>query len=77
MFRVVFDSFEDQLRAGGADVEVVDGKVRRQRGGLALAAATDAAARDACIRLSRNLTRDEWRTYFGSEPYGEPCPNLR
>jgi hypothetical protein len=31
----------------------------------------------ACSRLDRNLTRDEWATYLGSdEPYHKTCPNL-
>ena len=26
--------------------------------------------------LTRNLTRDEWKTYLGREPYRKTCPNL-
>ncbi|MGQ9765717.1 MAG: outer membrane protein assembly factor BamB family protein, partial [Armatimonadota bacterium] len=29
-----------------------------------------------CARLSRNLTYEEWRQYFGEEPYQRTCPNL-
>ncbi len=29
----------------------------------------------ACAIASRNLTRDEWQQYLGSEPYHETCPN--
>jgi WD40 repeat protein len=31
---------------------------------------------DACSRLPRNLTRQEWRQYLGDEPYRPTCPNL-
>jgi WD40 repeat protein len=32
---------------------------------------------DACSRLERNLTYEEWRTYLGDEPYDKrTCPNL-
>jgi WD40 repeat protein len=32
---------------------------------------------DACSRLTRNLTPDEWRQYAGPEiPYHRTCPNL-
>ncbi len=30
----------------------------------------------ACGRLTRNLTREEWRQYLGDEPYRATCPNL-
>jgi WD40 repeat protein len=30
----------------------------------------------ACGRLMRNLTTDEWRQYLGSEGYRKTCPNL-
>jgi WD40 repeat protein len=36
---------------------------------------TDPAS-DACTRLSRNLTRAEWKTYLGDEPYRASCPEL-
>lgn len=29
---------------------------------------------EACHRLSRNLTPDEWMIYFGNEPYRPTCP---
>jgi WD40 repeat protein len=31
---------------------------------------------EACSRLSRNLTKDEWQRYLGDEPYHKTCPNL-
>jgi WD40 repeat protein len=31
---------------------------------------------EACRRLPRNLTLNEWRTHFGDEPYRRTCPNL-
>lgn len=30
----------------------------------------------ACERLTRNLTREEWKQYLGDEPYRATCPNL-
>ena len=30
----------------------------------------------ACTRLTRNLTREEWKQYLGDEPYRATCPNL-
>jgi WD40 repeat protein len=30
----------------------------------------------ACARLSRNLSRDEWRQYLADEPYRKTCPSL-
>ena len=32
---------------------------------------------EACQRLTRNLTADEWREYVGAETYRKTCPNLR
>ena len=32
--------------------------------------------KEACTRLSRNLTPHEWRTYIGDEPYRRTCNNL-
>jgi WD40 repeat protein/tRNA A-37 threonylcarbamoyl transferase component Bud32 len=32
--------------------------------------------RDACSRLTRNLTLEEWRQYLGDEAYHRTCPNL-
>jgi WD40 repeat protein len=32
---------------------------------------------EACTRLMRNLTPEEWRQYLRDEPYRETCPNLR
>lgn len=29
-----------------------------------------------CRRLTRNMTRDEWRRYLPNEPYQRTCPNL-
>ena len=31
---------------------------------------------EACARLPRNLTQEEWRQYLGDEPYHPTCPNL-
>jgi hypothetical protein len=31
---------------------------------------------DACARLTRNLTPEEWSQYVGAEPYRRTCPNL-
>jgi WD40 repeat protein len=30
----------------------------------------------ACARLSRNLSHDEWGHWFPKQPYHEICPNL-
>ncbi len=30
----------------------------------------------ACARLTRNLSRDEWARWFPKEPYRQVCPNL-
>lgn len=30
----------------------------------------------ACRRANRNLTQEEWRTFFGNEPYRLTCPDL-
>ena len=31
---------------------------------------------EACSRLTRNLTREEWKQYLGDEPYRKTCPDL-
>ena len=31
---------------------------------------------EACSRLTRNLTKGEWRLYLGDEPYQKTCKNL-
>jgi tetratricopeptide (TPR) repeat protein len=31
---------------------------------------------EACQRLTRNLSLDEWKQYFGQEPYTKTCENL-
>jgi|GEM_PF-6289109 len=31
---------------------------------------------EACTRLTRNLTRDEWQRYLGNEPYGVTCSHI-
>jgi hypothetical protein len=31
---------------------------------------------EACNRLSRNLTLEEWQTFIGDEPYRLTCPDL-
>jgi hypothetical protein len=33
-------------------------------------------AAEACSRLTRNMTRSEWREYFGDEAYHPTCPQL-
>jgi WD40 repeat protein len=54
---------------------------------LALAGGSDNTARiwrwqppdlieEACTRLPRNLTREEWQTYLDDVPYKATCPNL-
>ncbi len=30
----------------------------------------------ACSRLTRNLTKEEWKQYLPDEPYRKTCPNL-
>ena len=30
---------------------------------------------EACARLTRNLTPEEWRQYLGDQPYRKTCPN--
>jgi hypothetical protein len=30
----------------------------------------------ACRRANRNLTLEEWRRFFGEEPYRATCPEL-
>jgi len=32
--------------------------------------------KEACARLSRNLTRAEWQAYLGDEPYRATCSGL-
>lgn len=56
-------------------------------GELVAAASSDRTARvwrwrvdvvaDACKRLSRNLSVDEWRTHLGDLPYHATCPELQ
>ena len=36
---------------------------------------TKALVAEACTRLTRNLTEDEWRQYMDSEPYHKTCSN--
>ena len=31
---------------------------------------------EACRRLTRNFTQQEWQRYFGNEPYSSTCPNF-
>ena len=31
---------------------------------------------EACSRLTRNLTSEEWQKYLGDEPYRKTCPDL-
>jgi WD40 repeat protein len=51
--------------------------VRRAGGKLLVerhAVAVDAVVREACERLTRNLTAEEWPQFLGAEPYRETCP---
>jgi hypothetical protein len=32
---------------------------------------------EACARLTRNLSPEEWRQYLGDEPYRKTCPGLQ
>jgi hypothetical protein len=48
-----------------------DGTVRLWRLGPA-----EAMIADACARLPRNLTFDEWKRAFGNQPYRRTCPQL-
>jgi WD40 repeat protein len=36
----------------------------------------DDLAAEACRRIGRNLSEDEWRSHLGDEPYRETCPGL-
>ena len=38
--------------------------------------ALDVLIDEACERLARNLTLEEWRQHFPGEPYRRTCPNL-
>jgi len=38
---------------------------------------TDDLISEICNRLPRNLTMQEWETFFGDKPYRKTCPNLR
>ncbi|NIV75610.1 MAG: hypothetical protein GWN37_12445 [Gammaproteobacteria bacterium] len=31
---------------------------------------------EACARLTRNLTEQEWQQFLDNEPYRKTCPNL-
>jgi hypothetical protein len=37
---------------------------------------TEDLINEACSLLARNLNMDEWRRYFGLEPYRKTCPSL-
>jgi len=37
---------------------------------------TENLMQEACTRLTRNLTQEEWIQYFGDEPYHKTCSNL-
>jgi hypothetical protein len=37
---------------------------------------TETLVREACARLTRNLTEPEWRRYLLDEPYRKTCPDL-
>jgi len=36
-----------------------------------LASKTEYLIKEACNRLTRNLTSEEWKTYMGDEPYNK------
>ena len=36
----------------------------------------DDLAADACLRLTRNLSRAEWQKHLGQQPYRKTCPQL-
>jgi WD40 repeat protein len=38
--------------------------------------ASQRLVRSVCLRLSRNLTVDEWKRYFIDEPYQPTCENI-
>jgi hypothetical protein len=31
---------------------------------------------EACARVTRNLSQEEWTQYLGDEPYRQTCPDL-
>jgi WD40 repeat protein len=37
---------------------------------------TEDLIEQACARLPRNLSREEWNNYMGDEPYSPTCPKL-
>ncbi|MBD2165561.1 PD40 domain-containing protein [Calothrix membranacea FACHB-236] len=37
---------------------------------------TDDLIQQACVRLTRNLILEEWKTYLGNQPYQKTCDNL-
>ncbi len=37
---------------------------------------SDDLLKEACLLLTLNLTREEWRQYLGDEPYRKTCPDL-
>jgi WD40 repeat protein len=37
---------------------------------------TESGRTRACHRANRNLTRVEWRQFFGDQPYRATCPDL-
>lgn len=53
-----------------------DGKLMTNQGLNVLrwhAVSTDELASEACSRVSRSLTRDEWARYLGDQPYRPQC----
>jgi hypothetical protein len=37
---------------------------------------TEALIAEACARLPRNLTVEEWQRFLGDEPFRTTCPSL-
>lgn len=43
--------------------------------GVIIPISVDAIQKETCRRVTKNL-KEEWRQYFGDEPYRKTCPNL-
>jgi WD40 repeat protein len=61
----------------GSLLAVGDGNVAHvlNVSGLPLTPTADLSAA-VCSRLTRNFTQDEWKDFFGDEPYRKICPDL-
>lgn len=69
-FAVAFSADGKYLRTGTSSATSADMSVQSR-----LWRRDDMVA-ELCGRLSRNLTRAEWRQHFGEEPYRRTCENL-